>query len=214
MMRILRLQLTRPLIGRSLTYFGHQNQMKISSMISPIKNVRTFCPATASSAATTGIGIAQDKTKAVEWFTLSANQGDARAQCNLGLCYYNGTGIAQDKTKAVEWFTLSAKQGDAQAQCCLGLCYSNGIGISQDKAKAVEWYTVAANQGDARAQCNLGVCYYNGTGIAQDKAKAVEWYTVAAQQGDAQAQCCLGMLSDRQGWEKNENMILYYFLYF
>jgi hypothetical protein len=53
MMRMLRLQLTRPLSGRTLTYFGHQNQMKISSIISPIKNIRTFCtPATASSATT------------------------------------------------------------------------------------------------------------------------------------------------------------------
>jgi TPR repeat protein len=82
---------------------------------------------------------------------VAAKQGDAQAQCCLGVCYEHGIGISQDEAKAVEWFTLSANQGDAQAQCCLGVCYYNGTGIAQDKAKAVEWFTLSAKQGDEDA---------------------------------------------------------------
>lgn len=38
-----------------------------------------------------------------------AEQGDAEAQFNLGLCYYNGTGIEQDYKKTVKWFLKAAK---------------------------------------------------------------------------------------------------------
>ena len=38
-----------------------------------------------------------------------AEQGDAEAQFNLGLCYYNGIGIEQDYKKTVKWFLKAAK---------------------------------------------------------------------------------------------------------
>lgn len=34
-----------------------------------------------------GIGVAEDKTKAVEWYARAAEQEHPRAMCNLGLCY-------------------------------------------------------------------------------------------------------------------------------
>ena len=54
--------------------------------------------------------IAKDLKKAVEWYTKSAEQGNAGAQNNLGLCYDNGEGVAKDLKKAVEWYTKSAEQ--------------------------------------------------------------------------------------------------------
>jgi len=50
-----------------------------------------------------------------EWKPL-AEQGNARAQHNLGLMYYNGQGVPKDHETAVKWFTLAAEQGDADAQ--------------------------------------------------------------------------------------------------
>ncbi len=40
-----------------------------------------------------GQGVAKDLSKAVEFYTLAANQGNAFAQFNLGYCYYNGEGV-------------------------------------------------------------------------------------------------------------------------
>jgi TPR repeat protein len=59
--------------------------------------------------------VARNEKKAVELFTRAAEQGHARAQCVLGLCFRQGRGVAQDKEKAVEWYTRAAKQGDEMA---------------------------------------------------------------------------------------------------
>ncbi|MDD6180996.1 MAG: hypothetical protein PUB01_02840 [Desulfovibrionaceae bacterium] len=40
----------------------------------------------------------------MEWYRKAAEQGDAQAQCNLGVMYDKGDGVRQDKSAAKEWF--------------------------------------------------------------------------------------------------------------
>ncbi|MBS4163303.1 hypothetical protein PRO82_000603 [Candidatus Protochlamydia amoebophila] len=47
---------------------------------------------------------------------LLADQGDAKAQYNLGVIYVNGLGVTQSDAKAFKYFKLAADQGDADAQ--------------------------------------------------------------------------------------------------
>ncbi|MDP7056148.1 MAG: sel1 repeat family protein, partial [Alphaproteobacteria bacterium] len=44
-----------------------------------------------------------------EWKPL-AEQGNARAQNNLGVMYEKGLGVLQDYKTAVKWYTLAAEQ--------------------------------------------------------------------------------------------------------
>lgn len=53
--------------------------------------------------------MAKDKTKAADWWEQAAQQGDAKAQVNLGACYYNGQDVAMDKAKAVQWYEKAAE---------------------------------------------------------------------------------------------------------
>ena len=123
----------------------------------------------------------------------AAEQGDAAAQYNLGLCYYNGwSGVTQNYYEAVKWYRKAAEQGVAKAQYNLGNCYCFGEGVTQNYTEAVKWYRKAAEQGLAPAQCNLGVCYKKGNGVAQNYTEAVKWYRKAAEQGYAVAQYNLG----------------------
>ena len=62
----------------------------------------------------------------------AAEQGQARAQDNLGDCYYYGNGIEQDYQTAVEWYRKAAEQRYARAQYDLGYCYEQGQGIEID----------------------------------------------------------------------------------
>jgi len=139
-----------------------------------------------------GYGVEKDYKKAVKFYTKSAEQGYAMAQCNLGWCYENGKGVEQDYKKAVEWYTRAAEQGYDKAQNNLGDCYNYGKGVEKDCKKAVEWYTKAAEQGNVMAQNNLGERYYYGIGVKQDYKKAVEWYTRVSEQGYDKAQNSLG----------------------
>ena len=121
-----------------------------------------------------------------EWRPL-AEQGDAVAQFNLGLMYYNGQGVAQDYQEAVRWYRLAAEQGDAVAQNNLGVMYYNGQGVAQDYQEAVRWYRLAAEQGNAAAQTNLGVMYDNDQGVAQDYVRAHMWFNLAGVSGNPAA---------------------------
>ena len=71
----------------------------------------------------------------------SAAQGDAVAQSNLGMLYYDGYGVSQDYARAVEWYTKAADQGNASALSNLGMMHMEGCGVSQDYKRAVEWFT-------------------------------------------------------------------------
>ncbi len=78
-----------------------------------------------------------------------AEQGDARAQYNLGLMYTNGLGVPQDDATAVSWYRKAAEQGFAEAQFNLGSMYYGGKGVPQDYVQAHMWFNLAAARFDA-----------------------------------------------------------------
>ena len=84
-----------------------------------------------------------------------AKDGDATAQYNLGICYYNGDGVAVDKAEAVKWLRKAAEKGRPESQTMLGMCYLNGEGVAADKTEAVKWLWKAAEQGYLLAQEEL-----------------------------------------------------------
>ena len=94
----------------------------------------------------------KDEKEAVKWYTKSAEQGNANAQYNLGVCYYNGQGVCKDEKESVKWYNKAAEQGLAAAQCNLGWCYEKEAGVSKDEKEALKWYTKAAEQGDEYAK--------------------------------------------------------------
>ena len=114
---------------------------------------------------------------------IKAEQGDAKAQNNLGVMYANGEGVARDDKQAAFWFRKAAEQGYAEAQLILGLMYNEGQGdVAKDSSQAFAWFRKAAEQGLAMAQYNLGVMYAKGEGVPQDCAQAYMWTNLAAAQ--------------------------------
>ncbi len=112
-----------------------------------------------------------------------ANQGDTKAQYNLGVMYRMGQGVEQDYAVAARWYRKAADQGDAKAQYNLGLMSRRGEGVPQDYKEAVKLYRKAADQGNTDAQTNLGVMYANGWSVTRDYVQAHMWYNLAAAQG-------------------------------
>ena len=80
-----------------------------------------------------------------EWRPL-AEQGNAKAQHNLGLIYGKGLGVSQDYAEALQWFRKAAEQGYAKAQYNLGVMYAKGRGVPQDYAQAHMWFNFAASR--------------------------------------------------------------------
>lgn len=57
----------------------------------------------------------KDASKEFEKYLTLAEQGDAKIQLNLALCYIFGHGTTVDNVKASKWILKAAEQGDAKA---------------------------------------------------------------------------------------------------
>jgi TonB family protein len=86
-----------------------------------------------------------DYKTALEIWRPMADEGNARAQNNLGVMYENGKGVPQNIAEAVRWYRLAAEQGYAGAQNNLGLIYAIGRGIQRDPIRAYMWFSLAAS---------------------------------------------------------------------
>lgn len=95
------------------------------------------------------LGVAFAECQNVAECKVLAEQGDADAQFNLGLMYYNGQGVLQDYEEAVKWCILAAEQGYAKAQLSLGKMYYYGKSVTPNCSRAYMWLNVCAANGDS-----------------------------------------------------------------
>ena len=102
-------------------------------------------------ATTTAKAWPRDPAEAVKWFRKAAEQNYAKAQYNLGVCFYAGEGVAKDP-EAVKWYRKAAEQNNAEGQLYLGLSYVKGEGVAEDLVEAYKWLLLAARQGDESAK--------------------------------------------------------------
>ena len=124
-------------------------------------------------------------------------QGNARAQSDMGFMYVTGRGVPQNFAEAIRWYRLAAEQGYALAQHNLGVRYSKGEGVPENDAEAVRWFRLATEQGHALGQHNLGLMYANGEGVPQNNVRAYVWWSVGAAQGDESARVNRDIVADR-----------------
>lgn len=118
-----------------------------------------------------GIGVPQDKTKALYWFRSAADQEYDSAQFMLGDMYAAGDGVPQDKALAAEWFRKAAEQGHGEARFRLGGMYAKGDGVPQDTKTALDWLRSAVEHGIGYE----GLVYFSAQGEPKDKSRAINW---------------------------------------
>jgi TPR repeat protein len=63
-----------------------------------------------------GQGVDKNEREAVDLWTKSASQGNADAQCILGICYNEGKGVVKNQGEAIKLWTKSAAQGNRRAK--------------------------------------------------------------------------------------------------
>jgi Sel1 repeat-containing protein len=78
--------------------------------------------------------------EAVRWLRRAADQGNEKAQYNLGWMYYRGQGVPQDYTEAFRWFRKAADRGDSAAQSTLTVSYFKGRGVRRNYTEAICWF--------------------------------------------------------------------------
>ena len=110
-----------------------------------------------------------------------AGQGDADAQCDLGLAYYDGEGVERDYTKAAKWLSKAVENGNECALYNLAFQYQYGEGVSQDFELAEELYLRYLElETSAFVQGQLGALYRNDNNPRRDDFAALRYHEEAA----------------------------------
>lgn len=123
---------------------------------------------------------AQDDARLADALGTLAEQGDAAAQCSLGMLYEIGQGVERSPTEAVAWYLKSAEQGHPQAQARMGYLYRDGdLGLEVDHKKAFDWFGKATDQRHLSASLDLGMYHY----MMGNYDRAYEYYLAPAEAG-------------------------------
>ncbi|WP_278541817.1 tetratricopeptide repeat protein [Oxalobacter formigenes] len=89
-------------------------------------------------------GVKKDVNRAVQYYIMGAQKGDARAQAFLGKAYALGRGIQPDSEKALYWYKTAARNGNVNAMKELGSIYAKGrLGVKPDQQEAQRWNDMA-----------------------------------------------------------------------
>lgn len=139
-----------------------------------------------------------------EALLLLAEQGDAKAQYQVGECYLKGEkSVSRDDAQAMKWISLSAEQGNDKAQLVLGEIYRNGIlGVGKNPEEGLRWLLKSAKQGNARAMFDIGsqnerMAETSGSDMIEANVymtEAIAWYKMAAEHGDKLGEIALQRL--------------------
>jgi TPR repeat protein len=139
------------------------------------------------------LGVEQDYEQAFHWFERAAEQGFARAQFNLGLCYergeeeLSGMGQTRDREKALEWYAKAAKQGLLQAEVNAGILHAEMGEFEQANA----YFRSGSRRGNIFCIREYGRSLLRGRGIAADPVAAVGLLTRCAESGDVEGHMLL-----------------------
>lgn len=132
-----------------------------------------------------GKEVERDYSKAIEFYTLAANQNYPTAIYNLGICYSNGQGVERNEEKAFENFLKSAELGYADGMFNVAIYYHKGIGTDSNQKECIKWMEKASKMKCSYA-CNfLGDRYFLGElGFVKNISRASEYYRFASIYGD------------------------------
>lgn len=129
----------------------------------------------------------KDYDHAFAAFMELAEQGDVRAQANVGYYYDQGLAVRRNPEEAARWYRLAAEGGNVDAQYNLGAMYEAGEGVPRDYGEAYKWLRRAAAQGDRHAAVYVGLMFEEGLGREVDDVRAYAWFHVAAERGEPSA---------------------------
>lgn len=161
-------------------------------------------------------------SEAMEYFTMSAEQGNTYAQYRLGRLYLDGTEVDKDIDSAVHWLSKAVEQDNVYAQYTLGILYLSGEEVPLDPEKGETLLQRSAEQGNSYAMYRYG-CLLRDVYEAKDasllwiqKAAAQDHpgalYTLCSQDMADNFQKALTYLSRLEKLDRKENSYIAYYL--
>lgn len=73
---------------------------------------------------------------AIDTCVIAADEGDMKAQYELGQLYYSGERVERDYAAALQWLEQASVQGEPRAQYRLGMMHFKGEGVQRNLSQA------------------------------------------------------------------------------
>lgn len=141
-----------------------------------------------------GLGVALDQKKAVEWYEFAAEAGGREAQFSLANLLLQGKVVDQDEKRGEELMRKAAAAGHARAQFNVAQIITARRPTWASFKKALPFYQSAAKAGIPDAQYALSNIYAEAKGVQfNDDDKARFWLEKSAQSGFDTAQLEFGI---------------------
>lgn len=154
-------------------------------------------------------GLPVDHERAIELFTLAAEQDNVTGLYNMGSMYDGGRGVEEDNEIAADYYARAAAMGDADATYELAAMYWHGeLGYS-DLVEARRLMQIAVDLGDDLAPGDLGLMVRNGIGGARDLGLAVEMFLRGVEEDDALAYVNIGEVISSPDYAEQDRVMGY-----
>lgn len=135
-----------------------------------------------------------DHAKAVKYYLMAAESGDAEACAQVAQCYYNGEGVAKDVTQAKKWAEKSAAAGSEAGFLLLGMMAE----AKKDYQNAFAYFKASAEKGNSQACAWLARLYYIGRGVKEDKEEAKKWLFKSVENGEKTGLYMAGQFAEEE----------------
>ena len=169
-----------------------------------------------------GEGVEQNYAKALKWFRMGLQNGDAFCQYEIGLMHLFGLGVREDALIAASYFKEAAKQDWPAAQVQLGKLFLD----QGDLTTAVSYFELGVRHGHIEALYHLAEINNNGVGRERSCGHATAYYKVVAEKaeglhssfeeaneaydhGDKEAALLGYMMAAEQGYEQAQANVAY-----
>ncbi|MBO4989328.1 MAG: sel1 repeat family protein [Clostridia bacterium] len=147
------------------------------------------------------------KDKWLSYLARAAEEGDASAEYEYGVCYDQGKEFPHNLERTLYWLEKASKQGHLEAKERLAnLLARKGQIAGLDEKKAFSLYRELLEKGVKRVGYPLGVCYQMGQGVEENAERAARCFALAAEANVLEARIALaecyltgyGLPADRQ----------------
>jgi TPR repeat protein len=182
-----------------------------------------------------GDKIPQDYAKAVEWFTVSLDNGHDGAGVQLAEACYRGIGTEKNPEKAWSLLKLLIRYDDTNRDFFVRqfpheereevkLWLEDKLASDPVKpdpmeemrrplsAEELTALREKAEAGDTKSRTRIAWRYYGGFGVPQDRAEAMKWYKILAEAEEYSGMIFMGRsyLNGQNGLEKNYSKAFYW----
>lgn len=179
-----------------LPWNSEEAQSIIEQYVEPLKNLAKTGDIYAQSELAylyyTGIGVEQDSTLALKWWTQAADAGDWYSAYLMKAFYALGKNVRQDFNKAIEFLKNGAERGCVKLEYELAKAYYQDEYGQCDFVEAMKWFKKAYEGGLGDAACKLGQMYRLGQGVEVDLDESFRWMTKSAEKGSTEGYYYLG----------------------